>query len=56
MYSGRTDKQQKGVVYIVNKEIVKSLINVEHIKSNNIYKDRSNTNESINHTSICADN
>ena len=37
MYSGRTDKHQQGVAFLVKKEIVKSVINVEHISSRIIY-------------------
>ena len=36
-YSGRKDKHQQGVAFIVKKEIVKSVINFEHISSRIIY-------------------
>ena len=36
-YSGRKYKHQQGVAFIVKKEIVKSVINVEHISSRIIY-------------------
>ena len=36
-YSGHNDKHQQGVDFIINKELVKSVINVEHIRSRIIY-------------------
>ena len=36
-YSGRKDKHQQGVAFIVKKEIVNSVINVENISSRIIY-------------------